>query len=153
MARTHVRTPSFAGLKPASVSTSHIKRLNRSVDTRHERVLRSLLWRHGLRFRKNDPTTFGRPDIVFRLDRVAVFCDGDFWHGRGWLRRSRKLRTGTNAAYWIEKISRNIQRDRRVDRALAREGWLVLRLWETDILKDPVACAQKVQAALRQVRS
>jgi DNA mismatch endonuclease (patch repair protein) len=143
------RLPSFAGLKPASALTSQVKRSNRSVDTRHERLLRSVLWRQGFRFRKNDGFALGRPDIVFRHERVAVFCDGDFWHGRAWRGRFRRLQTGTNATYWLEKIRSNIRRDRRINRALAREGWLVLRLWETDILQNPVACAKRIGSILR----
>ena len=144
---------SFAGLTPASASTSRVKRANRSMDTRHERVLRSLLWRDGLRFRKNDRSVVGKPDVVFRRERVAVFCDGDFWHGRNWQRRSRRLGSGTNGAYWVEKIRNNIRRDRRIDEVLAREGWHVIRLWETDILKDPLACAKRVRTLLRRVRA
>lgn len=94
----------------------------------------------------------GKPDMVFRRERVAVFCDGDFWHGRDWRHRSRKLGTGTNASYWLEKIRSNMRRDRRIDRALARAGWQVVRLWETDILKDPSTCAARVEAVLRRIR-
>lgn len=147
------RVPSYAGLKSASVSSSRIKQLNRNTDTRHERILRSVLWRNGYRFRKNDRTTPGKPDIVFRRERVAVFCDGDFWHGRDWRKRSRRLRIGTNAMYWLEKIRCNMRRDRRTNRVLTREGWLVVRLWETDILRNPTACARTLQALLRRRRA
>lgn len=126
--------------------------MNRSSETHHERVLRSLLWKRGLRFRKNDRSLVGRPDVVFVRERVVVFCDGDFWHGRGWRRLSRKLQAGTNASYWARKIRANILRDRRNDRALTRAGWRVVRLWETDILNDPVACALVVEAALTHRR-
>jgi DNA mismatch endonuclease (patch repair protein) len=132
------RAPSFAGLSPASPATSHAKKMNRSSDTAHERTLRALLWRRGLRYRKNVKALPGKPDIVFSAARVAVFCDGDFWHGREWQRLSRKLRTGTNASYWIPKIKANRNRDRRNDRLLTREGWTVIRLWETDIRSKPL---------------
>ena len=144
--------PSFIGLKPASEASSRVKRLNRSSDTLHERVLRGLLWSRGFRFRKNDRMAIGKPDMVFRRERVAVFCDGDFWHGRDWRRRSRKLRTGTNASYWLEKVRSNMRRDRRINRALAHAGWQVVRLWETDILKDSSTCAARVEAVLRRIR-
>ena len=147
------RAPSFIGLKPASEASSRVKRFNRSSNTRHERLLRGLIWSRGFRFRKNDRTAIGKPDMVFRRERVAVFCDGDFWHGRNWRQRSRKLRTGTNASYWREKIRTNILRDRRVDGALTRAGWQVVRLWETDILKDPVGCTERVEAVLRRIRA
>src|ERR1700729_2873440 len=92
--------PCFKGLSPASPASSRAKKMNRSTDTEHERLLRRLLWRQGLRYRKNVRALPGKPDIVFSAARIAVFCDGDFWHGRDWHRLSRKLRTGTNASYW-----------------------------------------------------
>src|SRR5260370_5324167 len=91
-------TPSFKGLSAASPASSHAKQMNRSSDTSHECLLRALLWRRGLRYRKNVRTLPGKPDIVFAAERVAVFCDGDFWHGRDWPRLSKKLRAGTNAS-------------------------------------------------------
>ena len=125
--------------------SSRAKQRNRSSDTAHECLLRALLWRRGLRYRKNVRALPGKPDIVFSTARIAVFCDGDYWHGREWQRLShRKLRAGTNASYlWIAKIKANRNRDRRNDRFLEMEGWTVLRFWETDIHDDPerVACA------------
>jgi len=90
----------------------------------------------GLRFRKNVRDLPGKPDIVFTKQRVAVFCDGDFWHGRDWPARKRKLHKGANALCWTKKIGANIQRDRLLDQDLKRLGWKVLRLWESDILED-----------------
>ena len=150
MKRRRRLAPSFTGLKPASTASSQAKRMNRSADTRHERLLRSALWRCGFRFRKNDKALPGRPDIVFPKYRVVIFCDGDFWHGRHWRRLSGKLGAGTNAEYWREKIRANVLRDRRHTRALAREGWHVVRLWETDILSDPEDMAIRVEAILRR---
>jgi len=142
------RPPSFRGLKPASEASSSCKKMNRSSETLHERLLRSALWKRGFRFRKDDRGLVGRPDVVFRKERIAVFCDGDFWHGRQWRQLSRKLQAGTNASYWLQKIRTNKLRDRRNDRVLARAGWQVVRLWETDILNDPVASAAAVEAVL-----
>ena len=126
--------------------------MNRRSDTLHERLLRSTLWKRGFRFRKDEKGLVGRPDVVFRRERVAVFCDGDFWHGRRWRRLSRKLETGTNGSYWTEKIRANILRDRRNDRTLTRAGWRVLRMWETDVLNDPVTCADVVEAVVSHRR-
>src|ERR1043165_5730590 len=94
-----VRSPSFDGLNPSSKTSSHCKKMNRHADTRHERLLRSALWRRGLRFRKNDKTLIGKPDIVFRKYHLVVFCDGDFWHGRRWNALSGKLKSGVNSSY------------------------------------------------------
>ena len=142
--------PSFDGLKPASAASSHCKRKNRSSGTRHERLLRSALLRRGLQFRKNDKGLVGCPDIVFAEHHVVVFCDGEFWHGRNWARRLRRLRAGANASYWSEKIRANMLRDRRQTRTLRRQGWHVVRLWETDILADPEGAAARVEATLRR---
>jgi len=139
------KAPSFNGLSPASLASSHAKKMNRNSDTAHERILRTLLWKSGLRYRKNVKTLPGKPDIVFPAARVAVFCDGDFWHGRDWPRLARKLRTGTNASYWIPKIKANRNRDRRNERLLKREGWTVVRLWETDIHREPERAAQAIE--------
>jgi DNA mismatch endonuclease (patch repair protein) len=81
--------------------------------------------------------------------RVAIFCDGDFWHGRSWRRLSAKLRSGANPSYWLQKIKTNRQRDRRTDKSLKREGWTVLRFWETDIQRDPEQIASKIAGIIR----
>lgn len=138
------KSPSFTGLKAASRSSSYAKKMNRSCDTAQERALRTLLWRSGLRYRKNVRTLTGKPDIVFGSQRVAIFCDGDFWHGRHWRQLSAKLRAGTNPSYWLQKIRTNRQRDRRTDKSLEREGWTVLRFWETDIQRNPEQVARKI---------
>src|ERR1700730_8860649 len=143
-------TPSFKGLSAASLASSRAKKMNRSADTQHECLLRSLLWKQGLRYRKNVRGLPGKPDIVFSAARVAVFCDGDFWHGRDWHRLSRKLRTGTNASYWIPKIKTNRNRDRRNDRLLKRQGWAVIGVWETDIHRNPKQAAEAIAELVRR---
>jgi DNA mismatch endonuclease (patch repair protein) len=92
----------------------------------------------------------GRPDIVFPRRRVVVFCDGDFWHGRQLRRRLKRLAKGHNAQYWVAKVQRNVERDRKQQAELERAGWLVLRYWETDILRDPCGVAN---AAARAIKS
>ncbi len=105
-----------------------------------------------MRYRKNVRTLPGKPDIVFPKDRVVVFCDGDFWHGRDWQRLSKKLRTGTNPSYWLPKIEGNRNRDRRNNRLLKREGWTVIRLWETDINRDPQQAAHAIEQLVYKSR-
>jgi DNA mismatch endonuclease, patch repair protein len=144
------KTPSFSGLSPASHASSHAKKMNRGSDTVHERMLRTLLWKLGLRYRKNVRKLPGKPDIVFPGARVVVFCDGDFWHGRDWQRLSRKLGAGANASYWIPKIRANRIRDRQNDRLLKRERWIVIRIWETDIHRDPHQAARMVADLVRR---
>jgi DNA (cytosine-5)-methyltransferase 1 len=95
----------------------------------------------------------GRPDFVFKRGRVAVFCDGDFWHGKNWDERKRKLGRGHNASYWVEKIETNRRRDRRVNRELRALGYKVVRLWESAIRADPEKAAERVRKALTGARN
>jgi DNA mismatch endonuclease (patch repair protein) len=143
------KAPSYNDLKPASAKASKAARgSSRKKDTKPEVVLRKVLWARGYRYRKDVAALRGRPDVVFAGAKVAVFCDGDFWHGRDWRKRRRKLERGHNPEYWIAKIKRNMERDRKNTRELEKAGWLVLRFWETDILRDPEAVADQAIAAL-----
>lgn len=144
------KTPSFSGLRPSSPASARSKRANRARDTSQELALRRAVWRLGLRYLKNVNWLPGKPDIVFTRARVAVFCDGDFWHGRRWPVLGRKLATGANASYWAAKIRFNIARDASVSERLRQDGWRVVRLWETDILRDPVAIARRVSTTVRR---
>ena len=128
---------SYRGLKPASDRASRAARgASKKSDTKPEVMLRKDLWRRGLRYRKNVARLPGKPDIVFTRAKVAVFVDGDFWHGRDWETRREKLSRGHNAAYWIRKIDRNLERDRAQEAQLRASGWVVLRAWESDIRRD-----------------
>ena len=131
----------YDDLHPASHAASRAARGSSSKrDTKPERILRAALWLAGLRGYRCDVLALpGRPDIVFPGTRIAVFCDGDFWHGRDLKRRLAHLRAGHNAAYWIAKIEGNVARDRRHDSALIAAGWVVLRFWESDIVKNVAA--------------
>lgn len=138
------KAPSYKGFKPSSEKASRALSRSKSLDTKCERLLRSELWRRGFRFRKNVRHLPGKPDIAFPGEQLAVFCDGDFWHGRDWEERKRKLSKGANPAYWVAKIQANIDRDRRYDEELRQLGWSVLRIWELDILKNPSQAAAEV---------
>ena len=126
--------------------TSRIMARIRGKDTAIERALRQELRRRGLHYRKNVRTLPGRPDVAFAQYKVAVFCDGEFWHGRDWARRKEDFRN--NKAFWVAKIERNRARDRRVNAELRAKGWRVLRFWERDIQRDVRAVGAKVEAAL-----
>ncbi len=145
---SRLKTPSFRGLQPASSLASRIKSVNRAKGTAHERLFQLELKRAGLKFNRNVSSIVGKPDIVFKDAQVAVFCDGDFWHGRKRSHLFKQLRSGTNSHYWISKIARNIERDRHINGILRRSGWLVLRFWETDIKKTPKLLASEVRAAV-----
>lgn len=125
---------------------SEAKRAIRATDTRPEIRLRKELWARGQRYRKNAAFLPGSPDLVFLGKKVAVFVDGDFWHGRNWPKRRERLKR--NREYWIRKIEGNIARDKRVDRELEHSGWTIVRLWSTDIMKDASAAAERVEGVL-----
>jgi DNA mismatch endonuclease (patch repair protein) len=143
------RTPRFHGLEPASPASSRTKSAVRALDTRPEVLLRSAIWRRGLRYRVAPVGIPGKPDVVFARKRVAIFCDGDFWHGKEWETRRVKLAKGHNPEYWVAKIEANIARDRRVTAALRLDGWVVLRFWESDVLDDVQRVADAVERVLR----
>ena len=140
--------PSFRNLASTSRAASKAKARNTAQGTRCEMVLCAELRRMGLTFRRNVVSLPGKPDIVFVRQQLAVFCDGDFWHGRKWSARKAKLARGSNPEYWVAKIEANIARDRRQRSKLRRAGWRVIRLWECDILWDPKRVAGKVADAL-----
>lgn len=86
----------------------------------------------------------GSPDFVFDRERLVIFTDGCFWHGCPQCAK----RPSSNTDYWDQKIERNVMRDRRTTRALKREGWKVLRIWEHD-LKDPARVLGRIARRLR----
>jgi DNA mismatch endonuclease (patch repair protein) len=147
------KSPSFKGLEPASAAASRAKQANRKRNSRHEIALRRELWKLGLRYRKYVAKLPGNPDLVFPRARVIVFCDGDFWHGRDWGQLRVALEKRHNPEYWIAKIARNRERDQEHIARLSGEGWLVLRFWETDILRDPQVPAQQIKDVVGQRRS
>ncbi|WP_405348792.1 very short patch repair endonuclease [Ruminobacter amylophilus] len=120
----------------------------RSKDTSIERMLRSVLWKKGLRYRKNYDKLPGKPDIVLVRYKIAVFCDSEFFHGKDWEQLRLQLLKGNNAEFWINKISRNRMRDDEVNRILSEMGWTVIRFWGKDIKKDTEGCAETVQKAV-----
>jgi len=125
-------------------------RRNKAKDTAPEILLRKALWSRGLRYRLHVSQLPGKPDIVFSRERVAVFVDGDFWHGRNWEELEKKLKRRANAEYWIAKIRYNRDRDREQRRALEEHGWTVIRLWETDIAQNVEEAVETVVAALER---
>ena len=115
----------------------------RSKNTKPEALLRKALWRAGIRYRKNYRSLPGTPDIAITKSKIAIFVDGDFWHARGH-EHAPGEQIGTNKDFWARKLSRNIERDREVNDALMEEGWLVLRVWESEIYKDINRCVGNI---------
>lgn len=125
----------------------------KSRDTRPELTLRRSLWARGLRYRVNVKKLPGKPDIVFTKAKVAVFCDGDYWHGHNWAVRglpSLEDELGRYSPYWRDKILGNIARDKENTTRLESEGWTVLRIWESEIKADVIGCTDLICSAIRR---
>ena len=112
-----------------------------------ETELAHALWHAGIRYRKNYRAVPGSPDITITKYKVAVFVDGEFWHGKDWEERKQRLKR--NREYWIEKIEENISRDKRNDILLKEMGWIPIHFWEGEIKKDLQACVNKVIDAVQ----
>jgi DNA mismatch endonuclease (patch repair protein) len=130
----------------------------RAKDTVPELLLRRELHRRGLRYRLHARGLVGKPDLVFASARIAVFVDGDFWHGQGWRERGfanveAQFAHHRDPQFWIAKIRRNMARDDEVNTALAAAGWRVVRVLESQVRADVVAIADSVEAELRAARS
>ena len=109
--------------------------------------MRKELHRRGYRFRVNAAWLAGKPDVVFTKIRLAIFIDGDFWHGWKFDEWSHKL-----APYWHEKISGNKARDLRRAASLRREGWTVMRIWEHDVDKNFERCIAWIEKKIELLR-
>jgi len=107
----------------------------KSSNTKIELLLRKALWNKGIRYRKNVSTLPGKPDIVITKYKIAIFCDGEFFHGKDWEVLRPKLENSNNSEFWIKKISRNIERDDEVNKELLFLGYTVIRFWGNDIKK------------------
>lgn len=122
----------------------HIK----SKDTSIEVKLRKELWNRGYRYRKNVSNLPGNPDIVLTKYKIAIFCDSEFFHGKDWEVLKPQLERGKNADFWIEKISKNQQRDEEVNQQLQYLGWTVIRFWGKDITKHTDECVQVIEETI-----
>ncbi len=126
------------------IVTKTMKRV-KSKDTSIEVILRKALWEKGFRYRKNDVSLPGKPDIVIPKYKIAIFCDSEFFHGKDWDKLKAQLQRGSNADYWIKKIERNRQRDRDNEKKLMFLGWKTVRFWGKDIAKNVEECVQVIE--------
>jgi DNA mismatch endonuclease (patch repair protein) len=115
----------------------------RSKDTGIEVLVRSELHKKGLRFRKHRKELPGCPDIIFTKSMVAVFVDGDFWHGYRFPIWERGI-----SDFWKKKISKNRIRDTKNRRKLRGMGWTVIRLWQHEVEKDLDGCIRRIISAV-----
>jgi DNA mismatch endonuclease (patch repair protein) len=114
---------------------SHIK----SKDTKPELLLRRALWRKGFRYRIHR-RDIGNADIVFIKEKIAVFVDGEFWHGRCWKEQGKIPPKG----YWQNKIMRNMERDNKTNDTLISEGWYIFRFWDSEVINSLDKCVAKI---------
>ena len=115
----------------------------KSKDTDIERYVRSELHKKGYRFRKHVKNLPGKPDIVFLKDKLAVFIDGDFWHGYRFPAWEH-----TVSDFWKKKIGKNRERDQKNFKKLRKMGWKVIRIWQHEIKKDIDSTIKKIIFAL-----
>ena len=123
----------------------------RSTNTKDEVRLAKALWHLGYRYRKNNRTVFGTPDLTFKKLKIAIFVDSEFFHGKDW--ETQKDRIKTNSEYWQKKITRNRQRDVEVNTYLESQNWKVIRFWSREVEKklgDCIAIIQEEIALLQK---
>lgn len=124
---------------------SRIRSSNTKLETAFLKHLSSSLYQKGYRYRKHYSRLPGKPDIVFVRQKIAIFLDGDFWHGYN----LKKLGKRVPKKYWFPKIEKNIQRDKRINSTLRKSGWIVLRFWEHDLKKNTHKVIKKVEQLLK----
>jgi DNA mismatch endonuclease (patch repair protein) len=118
----------------------------RSKATKAELLLSKKLWSLGYRYRKNDKTVFGKPDLTIQRYKLAIFVDSEYFHGRNW--ETAKHRIKTNTEFWWKKIESNIARDSLVTNELISGGWAVLRFWDTEIKKNLNGCTEIIERTI-----
>jgi DNA mismatch endonuclease (patch repair protein) len=107
-------------------------------DTKIEVILRKALWHEGIRYRKNYKKLPGTPDIAITKYKIAIFCDGEFFHGYNWDEQKPRILKGEHGQFWVDKIERNMERDRKKDQDLEMLGWTVLHFWGNNLGKFQV---------------
>lgn len=120
----------------------------RGRDTALENALCAELNRRGFKtYTRNDKAVMGKPDVIFHVRKIAVFCDSEFWHGFDWEKAKNEIKS--NRDFWIPKIEKNIQRDKTVTDYLCSHGWTVLRFWGKRIKSDVTGCVDEIEKRLR----
>lgn len=118
----------------------------KATGTKDEVRLAKALWHLGYRYRKNNKSVFGKPDLTFKKHKVAIFVDSEFFHGKDW--ETQKLRIQSNQEFWHKKIGRNIERDQEVNEYLTKNGWTVLRFWSKEIKKNLQECIDTIISSI-----
>lgn len=141
----------------ADVLTPEQRRKNmqhiRSNNTKIEIILRKALWHKGYRYRINYKKLPGKPDIVLTKYKIAIFCDGEFFHGKDWEVLKPRLEKGDNGSFWVSKISRNRERDDEINKKLLFMGWTVIRFWGNDIKKNTDECIKVIEENIFETKT
>ena len=124
----------------------------RSNNTKIEEILRKALLNKGYRYRKNFKDLPGKPDIVITKYKIAIFCDGEFFHGKDWEVLKQRLENSNNSEYWINKISKNMHHDDQVNKELMFMGWTVIRFWGNDIKKNTDECIKVIDEVVFNIK-
>jgi len=117
----------------------------RSKNTKVELLIFRELRRKKIYFQKHYKRASGSPDIALPRKKIAVFIDGDFWHGYRFSKNKKRL----PRKYWRSKIEGNITRDKKNRAKLRREGWKVLRIWEHEVIKNHDKAFNKIVMILK----
>jgi DNA mismatch endonuclease (patch repair protein) len=112
-----------------------------------EKRLAKLLRKAGLQGWRSHQPLIGKPDFAWRTAKLAVFVNGCFWHGH---RCGKNINPKINAAAWLEKLTKNRARDRRVNAELRKSGWTVVRIWECALRRDPERCIERIRRGFHQ---
>ena len=121
-------------------------------DTSIELCLRKALWKKGYRYRKNVETLPGKPDIVITRYKIAIFCDSEFFHGKDWEVLKPRLEKRVHGAFWVKKITNNRRRDDEVNKQLLFMGWIVIRFWGKEIMKNTDECVRVIEETVFDIK-
>lgn len=112
---------------------SETMRAVKSKDSKMEIAFRKTLWNRGLRYSKNSTKYFGKPDLILKKYKTIIFLDSCFWHGC----KKHCRMPSSNKKYWINKITRNKERDKEVNKYYKKSGWQIIRIWGHNIKNNP----------------
>lgn len=148
-----IKVPRFeesAGFYTSRKRSYNMSRI-KGKDSKPEMILRRAMWSRNIRYRLHNKDLPGKPDIVIKKYKLAIFVDGEFWHGYNWEEKQKQIKS--NRSFWIPKIERNMQRDRQTNRALTDMGYTVFRFWSKDILKDLHKVMNQIELYLESMKN
>lgn len=129
------------------IQTSKNMQKQSSGKSKTEDLLAHALWAEGIRYRRNYRKLPGRPDIALTKYKIAIFVDGEFWHGSNW--HKKKLLIKRNRDYWIPKIEQNMIRDKHTDFLLKKMDWLPIHFWGQMVTKNTDYCVELVKYVIK----